>query len=121
MSLKDSFISAWESYPISIQSGTSMSDLLNLGGLRLFGLTIPSDWTTADITFQMSPDEGVTWFDVHDASGQPAKVSASADGFFAVDPRCFASIQNLRVRSGTAGAEVQQTGDRSLQLILRKV
>lgn len=121
MLLKDTIITVGETLPVSIESGTSMTGTVNLGGLRLFGIIVPPEWTEANISFQMSPDTGDNWFEICDTNGEPVVTLAAAESYFAVDPRCFASIQYLRLRSGEKGAEISQAGDRTLQLILRKV
>ncbi len=121
MSLKDSCNSPWEILPATIANGASLTGTLDLGGLRLFGIVMPSGWTAADLTFQMSPDAGAAWADLKNQDGAEITVTASAGGCFVLDPAQFSSLQYLRVRSGAAASPVAQGADRQLRLVLRSV
>ncbi|MDD4615847.1 MAG: hypothetical protein PHW76_01845 [Alphaproteobacteria bacterium] len=121
MSLKDTWTSAWEAAPAAIASGASLSPVLNLGGLRLFAIVMPSGWTAANLTFQMSPDGGATWANIKDQNGVEITAMASALDCLILDPKVFAPIQYLRLRSGTAASPVVQTAARTLSMILRAV
>ena len=105
----------------TIAAGTSLSAAVNLGGLRLFGLSMPSAWTTAAITFQSSYDNGVTWQNMYDASGNEVMITAAASRNIALDPVLFSAIPMIKVRSGTAGSAVNQAQDSVVTLVLRSV
>lgn len=122
MSLKDTYACAWESIPVTIAANGSLSGAINLGGLRLFAVVAPANWSSSKITLQMSPDGGSTWVDVYDANGNEVFGTAEPSRCIAFDPKYFSSIQYLRLRSGTSATPVAQTGtDRTLQLIVRTV
>lgn len=121
MSLKDTCVCAWEAFPVTISSGASLTGTINLSGLRLFSIAMPSSWTAANLTFQMSPDSGTTWVNLRDQSGNEVVAVADASCCVLLTPAQFASIQYLRIRSGTAATPVAQAADRSLQLVLRSV
>lgn len=121
MSLRETYISACEILPVAIANGASLTDAVNLGGLRLFGVVMPAEWTTANLTFQMSPDDGATWVSLKDQNGNEVAAAASVSTFVVLNPSQFTAVQYLRVRSGTAGTPVAQGAARSLQLVLRSV
>lgn len=121
MSLKDTYCSAWEALPVTIVGGDNTTSNINLGGFRLFGIVMPSAWTAANLSFQASFDQGATWHDLKDASGAEITVIAGADDCVVWLPAAFASLQMLKVRSGSSALPVSQTADRILQLILRGV
>jgi len=121
MSLKDNFICAWEAFPSLIASGASLTNTINLAGLRLFAIAIPDGWTAADLTFQMSLDAGETWINLYDQNGVEVTVVANGSTYVSLDPVTFSPIQYLRVRSGSSTTPVAQTAERSLKLILREM
>lgn len=121
MSLRNSYSSAWEVLPVTLTGGSSITDLVDLGGLRLFALVVPSDWATANITFQMSPDGGTTWANMKDQNGNEIVVTAGASDCVLLNPTQFSSLPFLRLRSGTAASPVVQASSRSIQLVLRSV
>lgn len=104
---------------VSISSGQSLSPSVDLGGLRLFGIVMPSAWTTANLTFQMSQDGGVTWNNMYDTNGTEIVAQASTSRYIAFDPILFSGVQMLRLRSGTSSSAVAQGSDRVLQILLR--
>ncbi|MDR3424004.1 MAG: hypothetical protein P4M13_02850 [Alphaproteobacteria bacterium] len=121
MSLKDTCESAWEAFPATIANGTALSGAIDLGGLRLFGVAIPSAWTTAVLSFQMSPDGGTTWYELLDQTGAAITAAATASGCLMLDPKLFAPLQLIKIRSGLSSTPVNQAADRVIQLILRSV
>lgn len=105
----------------SIASGQSLSGAVNLEGLRLFGLVMPAAWTAANVTFQVSSDNGVSWQNMYDASGNEMSVTVGVSRFVALDPALFAAVSMIKVRSGTSGAPVNQGQDSAITLVLRSV
>ncbi len=121
MSLKDSCSCALDTVSFTIPGGSSMSETINVGGLRPFCLIMPSAWTTANLTFQASYDAGTTWNNLYDINGNEIVASAAASRCITMDPVPFASTQYLRVRSGVSGLAVAQGADRLIKLILRAI
>lgn len=119
MSLKDTQTSAWEALPVTISNGAALTDTINLGGLRLFGITIPAEWTTANLTFQTSFDGGTTWANMQDKQGNALVVVATPNSYIALTPSNFSAVQYLRIRSGTELDPINQAEERTLKLILR--
>jgi len=120
MALKDTHC-AFEVLSVSIASGASLTDAVNLYGLRLFAVVMPSAWTAANLTFQTSYDGGTTWANMFDQSGSEITATADTSRCIVVNPTQFAAQQYLRIRSGTSSTAVTQSAARALRLILRAV
>lgn len=107
----------------TIANGASLSGSVDLTGVLLVGIYMPSAWTAADITFQASPDydddDTVTFQSIYNGDGDEytiASAAAQASRFIAIDPRDFAGVRFLKIRSGTAAAAVNQGAARTLRL-----
>lgn len=105
-----------------ILSGASLSGSIDLIGFLLAGIQMPTGWTAASITFQASVD-GTTFQDVYDTEGNEytiASAGAAASRFIALDPRDFAGVRFLKIRSGSSAAAVNQGADRTFGLALTR-
>jgi hypothetical protein len=105
--------------PLSIPNGVALSSVLDCLGVMPVGIFLPSAWTTAQVSFQVSPDNS-NWYNLYDKIGE-VLYPAAASEYLALDPTQFAGARYLRVRSGTNGTPVNQAADRSLTVILRSV
>lgn len=103
--------------PCKILSGQSLTDAVSLGGGRLSAIYMPSGWDAASITFQASYD-GANWQNLYDDTGTELSVTAAASHVLSLDPSRWIGIQYVKLRSGTSGLAVNQTADRTIQLIL---
>ncbi len=119
MSLKDTIASALELQTTTISSGAFLSNAVNLGGLRLFGLIMPAAWDAAAVTVLASFDGGATWNNIYDAAGNEYTIIVGASRHVILDPTAFAAIPMIKIQSGTSASPVNQTADRAIQLILR--
>ncbi len=108
---------ATESATVTIASGQSLSPAVNLGGRKLCGIAMPAAWTAAGLTLQGSVD-GTTYLDVYIAAGTAYTITAAASQMIVLDPNLLRAMSYLKVRSGTAGAPVNQGADRALTLLL---
>jgi hypothetical protein len=105
----------------TIANGAALSGAVCLGSGVLCAIKMPSSWTTADLTFQVSDDNGTTWDELLDASGAAVTVSGpAASERLELDAADFKSAVFLKVRSGTSGSAVNQAAARTLTLITRK-
>jgi len=107
-----------EQITATIASGTSLSPATGLGAKTLVGIAMPAGWDAASLTFQISIDGGTTWLEMAAFS---AGIVASASNFISVDPTYWRGLNNIKVRSGTSGAAVNQTADRVLTLLVRPI
>jgi hypothetical protein len=100
---------------VDIASGASLSAAIPLGLGRAAGIQMPAAWTAANLTFQASYD-GITYANLYDASGTEYTATAAADRLIILPVADFAGIQNIKIRSGTAGTPVNQAAARRLDL-----
>jgi hypothetical protein len=98
--------------PVTILSGASLSDSIDLQGARPVSLRLPAAWTAASITFQASED-GITFGDLYNALGE-VTYPAAASRFISLTPQDFLGCRAIKVRSGTAGTPVNQGADRTI-------
>ena len=107
--------------PATIAAGASLSGPVSLGALTLVGISMPAVWTTAPLTFQVSPD-GVTWQELYDGAGNEVTITAAAGQFIIplADPSyLWRGINMLQVRSGTAGSPVNQVAAAVVNIVTR--
>lgn len=108
---------------VQISSGQSLSAEADIGSKSLVGLVIPTNWTTAGLSFQASVDGGVTWGDVTTVAGTPFTIASLTGGTLAyevaIDPTTLRGVQALKVRSGSLASPVNQTNTATLKLVTR--
>ncbi len=108
---------------VLIAAGAALSSAGTTSDKVLCALIIPAGWTAAALTFQVSDDAGVTWNELYDDQGNEITISAAAvaaNNRLSMDPSNFASVDCIKVRSGTAGAPVNQVAAASIVLVFRK-
>ena len=104
----------------NIANGAALSAPVCLGGKVLCAIRMPAAWTAADITFQVSYDNGTTWADLHDDGGTEVKIPTPGAGEVrALDPSIFTSCMFLKVRSGVSATPVNQAAARTITLVAR--
>jgi hypothetical protein len=103
-----------------IANGQSLSAAIGLGATPLHAIAMPAAWDAAALTFQGSID-GATWLELTNASGSAISVTAAAGQLIVLDPTLWRAVNFIKVRSGTSGAPVNQTAQRTLTLILRPI
>lgn len=91
----------------SIASGTALSTSIDIANVQPLAIQVPSNWTAADITVQVSRD-GSSWFNLFDSAGDEVLIKAAASRHIALALPLM-GIQFLRFRSGTAATPVNQT------------
>lgn len=108
---------------VQIASGQSLSAQVDIGNKSLAGLFIPTTWTTAGLSFQVSPDGGTTWGELTTVAGTAYAIGSLTGGtlayYVAVDPTTLRGAMSLKVRSGTQAAPVNQASTVTLQLVTR--
>ena len=107
----------------TILSGQSLSGEIDLQGYQMLAIRIPAAWDTANITFlgaRATTANGGTYVPVYDDAGLEVTVTVGgADRMITLDINALklASLQYIKLRSGTSGSPVNQTADRTLYLI----
>lgn len=114
---------------VVIANGASLSDALDTDGLVPCAIQFPSAWTAASITFQGSTEprdysrDGVTtaptFTDVYDSAGEVSYTTSAASRLLILTPTQMKGFRQLKIRSGTAGAAVNQGAARTLTVLLR--
>ena len=116
---------------VTIANGESVSGAASLERRNLVGLVVPTGWTAAGIGFMVSYDGGTTYVQLNivDHSAAPAGLDEfeilAADVptgeaiYIALDPTMFLGVTHAKVKSQTAGAAVNQTGAKTLSLVVR--
>jgi hypothetical protein len=99
----------------TIANGESLSSAVDLQDGRAARIDMPSAWTAADLTFQVSPD-GNTYTDLYEADGTEYTVTAAASRSIILPIADFLGIRYLKVRSGTSAAAVNQGAARNLTI-----
>jgi hypothetical protein len=108
-----------DQYAVTIGAGASLSGSIAMGADTLVGLVMPSAWTAAGLSFQVSADGGTTWVELCDTTGTLIALSAAASHFVQVAASNWRGINMIKVRSGTAAAPVNQTLAATIVLIGR--
>lgn len=109
-----------QSGTVTIANGASLSGTLDLAGLTLIGIIMPSAWTAADITVQASLNN-TDFFNVFDVFGSELVIKADASRYIPLTPSDFISFRYVKLRSGTSGTVVNQGASRTLTLVYRAV
>lgn len=108
----------WE-YAATVAASQSVSTPVHLNNAALVGLYVPLGWTAADITFQVSRD-GTNWSNVRDAEGTEVSLAGfSAGDYVALPAGAFHGVEYMRLRSGTSGSPVAQSGEGTLYAVIR--
>lgn len=99
---------------VTIANAATDSDAIDLQGLTLCGVHLPSGFDGTSLAFKTSTTLGGTYTTVADGAADIAKVVA-ASRYVALDPSVFAGIRFLKLVGGA------QTGAVILTLALRQV
>jgi hypothetical protein len=107
---------------VTIPNGASLSNGVLVGDNVMCGILMPAAWDAANLTFQISFDDGATWNNLYDNGGNEITETptAPAGKYLALDPSQYAGIAAVKIRSGTQGTPVNQTAARVLTVVSRK-
>ena len=106
---------------VTIGSGVALTGEINLGKSGVLqGIIIPSAWTAANLTLQISDSDktGGTFVDVYDDAGVEGVIIAAASRCLALYPDQFVGARFIKLRSGTTGTPVNQGAERTLILLI---
>jgi hypothetical protein len=106
--------------PATIQSGQSLSAEADIGAQTLVGIMVPSTWTTAPMSFQVSIDD-VAFVEFQSFEQSLPAASVAGGTYLAVDPQVWRGINIIKVRSGTLASPVNQTSTVTLELVVKSV
>lgn len=94
----------------TIAAGESLSDGADCTGGSIVRITIPQEFTPANLTFQASSD-GNFYNDLYDNNGDEVTLPVKADTTVVVSSHWTRSIGFIKFRSGTRKAPVEQKVD----------
>ena len=107
--------------PATIAAGASLSGQTDLYPGTLVGIWMPPIWTSASLTFLVSPDGGATWLDLYAYTGSNLALPVAPGQFRAVDPTQWKGIYSVKVQSGTSATPVTQGVQAIVNLIVRQM
>lgn len=103
---------------VTIANGASESNILDLTGQVLVGITMPTAWTAAKITLLASNTSGGTFQPVYDAAGTEFQITTAASRHVYLDPAVTRGLRYVKLRSGVVGTVVNQAAARSFSVSL---
>jgi hypothetical protein len=94
----------------TIRAGESLSDGADCSAGTIVRITVPQEFTQANLTFQVSSDGGF-YNDLHTSDGDAITITAKPDTGIVVYEVWTRSIGFIKFRSGTREHPVKQKGD----------
>lgn len=94
----------------TIALGESLSDGVDCTGGTIVRITVPKEYTPANMTFQSSSN-GDLYNDLYDATGDEVTMVAKPDTTIIIEAPWARSLGFIKFRSGTRSAPVLQTKD----------
>jgi hypothetical protein len=103
-----------------MDSGSGISGSVTVNNTDLAALITPLDWTTNNISFQVSHGDGIfTSLKGYDTGTEYYITSASAGGWYPLVFQNFYGVTDLKVVSGLSASPVAQSGSRIITLVTR--
>jgi hypothetical protein len=94
----------------TIAQGESLSDGIDCSGGDIVRITVPQEYTKANMTFQVSSD-GNLYNDLHDPAGNEITIVAKPDSSIVIAERWGRVFGFIKLRSGTRSHPVEQAVD----------
>jgi hypothetical protein len=94
----------------TIKKGQSLSDGANCSAGSILRITVPQEYTQANMTFMVSTD-GKFFNDLYDAEGNVIEIVANPDSSIVLKEEWVRFIPHIKIRSGTRDAPVDQEQD----------
>ena len=93
-----------------IALGESLSDGVDVSAGTIVRITVPQEYTAANLTFQVSTD-GELYNDLYDADGDEITIAAKENTGIVIGEQWTRSIAFIKFRSGTREHPVEQAED----------
>ncbi len=113
---------------VIIKNGESLSSQLELVDHAPLKIYLPSGWTGANLTVVGTPAEkheiNPTWYNLFNSDGTEFSASGGdASGARVIDqePLVYYGLKQIRFRSGTAAAPVNQVGHRVIRIAMVEI
>ena len=101
----------------TIEAGESLSDGIDVSGGALVRITMPPDWTPANLTFQISSD-GTFYNDLYDVHGNEITIVVRPGSAVRIPVEWSTMLGFLKVRSGTEQHPVEQEEQRTFAVAI---
>jgi len=103
----------------TILAGQSLSGPLDCRSGAPLLLFLPTGWTSARISYQLSPD-GVTYWDLYDRTAKEIAVNVRAGTVARLNPEWTEVALGcwLKIRSGSSDGPTVQTANRDFKLLI---
>jgi len=113
-----SIVAVFRRKTVTIANGGNLSTAADCNGLFLTGLSMPSAWTAANITFSVSANDGASFQNLYETDGTEMLWTVTVDNTYMMLPSrsLIGGITNIRVRSGTSATPVNQAAERTIIL-----
>lgn len=103
--------------PATIAAGQSLSAAIDCStGAPVF-LHMPPDWTSARLSFQVSPDN-TDYDDLFDASAREITVNVLPGTAMRLDSELWAPVTWLKIRSGGRDQPIPQAVNRTISVVI---
>lgn len=103
----------------TIANGAALSSAVTLSRRPILSILVPSGWDDAVLTFQVSID-GITFYELLDEDGGAVSLTVAAGTVARItNLDQWAGFNYLKIRSGTSGTPVNQSGAVTIYLTVR--
>jgi hypothetical protein len=99
----------------TILAGESLSDGVDCSAGSIVRITVPQEYTAANMTFQVSSD-GNFYNDLYTTDGEEITITAKPNTGIVVHEHWTRSIAFIKIRSGTKSHPVEQREDCRLSI-----
>lgn len=119
---------------VTIESGTAISEAVELAEYNLVGILVPEAWTDASITILGAVNTGVQpggpgtpkvkdqldYYPVYNVDGEVefTGIPTTGGGLIVIPNGTLTGVQFVKIRSGAVAADVNQAADRTIRLVL---
>lgn len=111
-------------YTATIANAGSLSNAFPQGDGALVAIELPSAWTAAALSFDVSNDnvtyKSLSWSGSEFTISDPSAGTSILGTALSVDPAIFQGYRYIKIRSGTVGTPVAQGGARTLYAIISR-
>ncbi len=104
---------AYQTQTVTVASGQTTSDAINLNGFGMVALITPAALTSTAMTFTGSQD-GVNFFAMYNVAGTQLAITLAASRVIEFSPGDFVGINFIKLITGTA-----EGSDRLIQVVSR--
>ena len=102
--------------PVTIASGATASDTLDIVGLSVCGFVLPATFTGTAVTFQTAISPTATFQTLYDTTNTAIGATVTQGRNYSVNPANFAAWRYVKIVSGSA-----EGGARTIYLACRQI